>query len=223
MFRLRIDRVDGVDSDKIMDICKPNSCVMVLHELPHGNPHYHAYIAYDGEMKENTLRQRIKRGFDNLKRTDFSLKKCDADRVNEYVQYMFNTKHGNQWELIDVRNFDNQLIDDLKKAAKEISDQYVKSVEKKSNKPTVWDLAAEIRERLTKLYEKTVSTLTYLEEPEYQKMYADVLSIAIDVCHKYKQPFEEHYLRRLVITALSQRAAGKQGIIRRIMEKEFRD
>lgn len=219
MFRIRIDRILGLDSDSVIELCEPKTHVTVLHELPKGNPHYHLYVETD--VKEQALRQRFKRKFTELKSTDYSIKKCDAARVNEYIQYLFNTKHGNKWELIDTNNFDIELLDNLKKAAKEISDHFeTVHKSKKSDRPTVYDIATEISEELKKRF-TSVKTMSTVETTPFPQLYEEALNIAIDICHKYKQPFEEHYLRRLVTTAVGVSAKGKQGIIRKIMAKEF--
>jgi len=219
MFRIRIDVVSGLNSDDVIEVCEPKAHVIVLHELPKGNPHYHLYV--ETEIKEQTLRQRIKRKFSNLKSTDYSIKKCDAERVNEYVQYMFNTKHGNKWELIDTNNFDTELLDSLKKAAKEVSDQFETiHKSKKSDRPTIYDIAQQISEELKKRF-TNIKTMTTVETIPFPQLYEEALNIAIDICHKNRQPFEEHYLRRLVTTAVATSAKGKQGIIRKIMAKEF--
>lgn len=214
MYRLRIDIVEGFSSEKLVELMpEATSYVVVKHELPKGNPHIHAYMEID--VKEPTLRQRIKRKFDNLKPSDFSIKKCDPNRVNEYVQYMFNTKHGNKSELLNTHNFDDKLLNDLIQAAKKISDDYAATKVKKSKGITIYELAIEINE----IYKKS-----YLAEHSSIKQYRYYLEIAIKVCHKYRKAFEEHLLRRLVTTAIT--IDSKQGeftIIRKIIEKEFKD
>lgn len=224
MFRIRIDIVNGLTSDELVEVCKPDTHVIVRHELPHGNPHYHAYFKFDSEIKDNTLRQRIKRGFEHLKSTDYSVKKCNPDRINEYVQYMFNTKHGNRWELIDSRNFDTELLNSLKEAAQAVSDDFAERNPKKSDKPTVYDLAMEIDKVFKAKYHITDNPLDQLgqqQPPEGPLEYEEYLNIAIIVCRRHKQPFEENYLRRLVTTALCERASGRKTIIGKIMAREF--
>jgi len=224
MFRLRIDIVNDLNGDQLLEVCRPDTHVLVRHELPTGNPHYHAYFKFDSDMKEPALRQRIKRKFEYLKPTDYSIKKCNPDRINEYVQYMFNTKHGNKWELIDTNNFDTQLLDSLKKAAQEISDDFAERNPKKSDKPTIYDLAMEIDKAFKAKYHISDNQLDQLgqqQPPEGPEEYEEYLAIAITTCRKYRQPFEEHYLRKLVTTALCERSSGRKTIIRKIMAKEF--
>lgn len=212
MFRIRIDIVSDLNSDQLIETCDSLAHVVIRHELPHGNPHYHMWVKTD--TKENTLRQRFKRKFGFLKSSDYSIKKCDEERTNEYVQYMFNTKHGNKWELIDTHNFDLKLLDDLKEAAQAISDDY-KQHHKKSKSITIYELATEINDTYKK---------TYLLEHSSREQYVRCLEIAIKICHKHKKAFEENLLRRLVTTAITiDSDQGRHTIIAKIIQKEFRD
>lgn len=223
MYRIRVDIVNDLNSDDILEPCGPaKQAVIVRHELPHGNPHYHIFIHND--VKENTLRQRFKRKFSNLKSSDYSIKKCDEQRINEYVQYMFNTKHGNKWELIDTINFDDKLINTLMENAKKVSDDYEGTKSKKLDKPTIYDLAKEIDKAFKQQYNITnnpVEQLGKRQAPEGPEEYEEYLRLAVTICHKYSQPFEEHYLRRLVTTAITLNKKGTEFIIRKIMLKEF--
>jgi len=204
MFRLRIDIVSDLNTDNLIEVCRPDTYVIVRHELPTGNPHYHTYFKYDNEMKENTLRQRIKRRFEFLKPSDYSIKKCDEERTNEYVQYMFNTKHGNKWELIDTLNFDLKLLNTLKENAQKISTDYA-DTHKKSKGPTMWDLAQEIEFEYSKLTAITINDLGTQTMEEYhdnrENMIAVYIDLAIKVCRKHHKAFDEFMLRKLITTA----------------------
>lgn len=222
MFRIRIDIINDLNSDEILEVVKPDTYVIVRHELPHGNPHYHAYIKYNSHIKDNTIRQRIKRNFTQLKSSDYSVKKCDEDRVNEYVQYLFNTKHGNKWELIDTNNFDNKLLDDLIQAAKEISDDFTeRNKSKKNTGPTIWELAEEISAVIDKLDLTTDNKQTnydaYCEEKYRYEVYTDT---AIDIMRKHKKPYCEFLLRKLITTAMTSSEKGRQ-VMRQKMTKYF--
>lgn len=224
MFRIRVDIVSDLNADSLMEVCQPTSHVVVRHELPHGNPHYHAFVETD--LKDNALRQRFKRRFPFLAPSDFSIKKCDPDRVNDYVQYLFNNKHGNQWELIDVNNFDSQLLDRLQIQAKAITDQFASSQTTKRDKPTIYELAMKVRKVFTDRHH-IQSTLDNLGKPQLApppeglEEYREHLEIAIQICRQYKQPFEENYLRRLVSTAIAEGASGRRTIISNILGKIF--
>lgn len=221
MFRIRLDIVNDLNSDDLLEVCgNPITNVIVRHELPHGNPHYHAFIETD--IKDNTLRQRFKRKFPYLKSTDFSIKKCDPARVDEYVQYMFNTKKGNKWELINVSNFEEARLKNLIEAAKKVAEEYADSL----TKPTIYQLAMEVRNRFTHKFGTSNNPVEQLGKrrellPEGYEEFKNHLIIAIDVCRYYKQPYEEHFLRRITVTALGESYTGRQTIVNKIMNREF--
>lgn len=227
MYRLRIDIVNDLNSEQLLESCgKPDTHVIVRHELPHGNPHYHAYIKFNNDTKENTLRQRIKRKIPYLKPAEFSIKKCDELRINEYVQYMFNTKHGNKWELISTNNFDDKLLNDLIQNAKEISDDFTER-HKKNNTITIWDIAEEVEIEARKiLINKQLNFGRGMSE-EFPKESADeqynitiYTDIAIQIMRKHRKAFDEFLLRKVISTAMSSNADGKE-ILRRKMIKNF--
>lgn len=222
MYRLRVDQVADLNIDTLIQTCRPDTYVIVRHELPTGNPHYHAYFKYNGDMKENTLRQRFKRNFTYLKSTDYSIKKCDAERANEYIQYMFNTKHGNKWELIITNDFDDQLLNDLIQNAKQISDDYAESKNKpKSKSPTIWDLAVEVEERFKQEY-LTVNNLgdEVLINDQIQVRVEIYTNITIQVLRKHHKGFDEFLLRKVITTAMTSTAKGRE-IMRRKMLDSF--
>lgn len=223
MYRIRIDQND-LQILNVADFTDYESYVLVHHVLPHGNPHFHLYVDTGG-TKEQTLRQRIKRHFYNHKSSDYSIKKCDPDRIDEYVQYMFNTKHGNVAKLISKFNFDDDRLNICMENARKVSDDF--SEQKKSSKPTIYDLAMEVKTIMLSRYPTGYQTLLdpneYRQPPEGYEEYAEHLEIAIDVCRKHRQPFEEHYLRRLVSTAICERSTGRRTIVSKILAKEFPD
>lgn len=221
MFRIRIDIVNDLNSDDIIEIVDSEAHVVVRHELPNGNPHYHAWIKTS--LKENTIRLRLKRKFTQLKSSDYSIKKCDEGRVNEYVQYMFNTKHGNKWELIDTHNFDNQLLDDLKENAKKISTDFAESQTKsKSKGPTIWDIAQEVETIVKPQIEQT--SFGYGRAEDFQldsatehkniTIYTDT---AIHVLRKHKKAFDEFLLRKVISTAMSSDEFGKDKLRKKMI------
>lgn len=210
MYRLRFDIKNDLNSDDILEVCQPTSHVVVRHELPHGNPHFHLWIETD--IKQNALRQRIKRKFEYLLSTDYSLKSCNPNRLDEYIQYMFNTKHGNKWELIDLKNFDEVKLKQLQVQAKTISDDFqLSKKDKKSDRPTIWQLATEVSEQLQ--YTR--------RDINYDERFKQALQECIKVCLKYKQPFEFHYLKRLATTAISIHPLSRYDVVQHIMNKEF--
>lgn len=220
MFRIRIDEISGLNVDEILEVCETTRHVVVRHELPHGNPHYHMFIETD--VKENTLRLRFKRKYSTLKSSDYSIKKCDSERVNEYVQYMFNTKHGNRWELYDTYNFDNELLNTLKENAKNISDQFEASTTRvRSKGPTIWDIAMEVEAivnpTLTVNDLGTTRIKQFNNEIDELRVYTDT---AMLIMRKYRKPFDEFLLRKVISTAMSSSQRGKD-IMRSKMINHF--
>lgn len=219
MFRIRIDIVNGLDIDQFLQISESEAWVVVRHELPHGNPHFHAWVK--SSVKENTLRQRFKRKFAFLKSTDYSIKKCDEERANEYIQYMFNTKHGNRWELIDVRNFDTKLLDDLKEAAQKISIEFSES-SSKSKAITIWDISQEVENEFTQSFH-VVNNLGeeihnfYESEQRKIEVYTD---IAIKILRKHRKAFDEFLIRKVISTAMSSSESGRK-MMRQKMIRNF--
>lgn len=214
MFRIRLDEKNGLDVPQYIDTMGATTYVLVHHVLPHGNPHYHAYLELD--IKENTLRQRIKRlGYIS---SDFSIKKCHSERRDEYIQYLFNQKHNNVATLIKSHNFDDQLLHQLQVQAESIAREYEDSkTTKRTSRPTIYDLAEEVSQRLNQaipMYNRN--------RHEFREIYRKALIIGIEVCKKHRQPFEEHYLRRLTVTAIAINDSNKSiGIVDKIMSKEF--
>jgi len=209
--KLRL-RIDADDDDNVIQFLKSYyAYVLVHHVLPHGNPHYHAYAELD--IKEPALRQRFKRKI--TKSTDYSIKKCDPDRINEYIQYMFNTKHGNVWQLSHIYNFDNQLITDLQRNAQQVTDNYAAIHKSKKNTgPTTWELALEVEH----LFEERNNFDN--NSQRYDSRITLYTDIAIEVLRKHHKAFDEFLLRKIITTAQSSTTKGVE-ILRYKMAKYF--
>lgn len=201
-YRIRIDDVEGVNTPDLIEISQPKAYVIVKHVLPHGNPHYHAYI--QTEVKDANFRKRLKAKFPQLTKTDYSVKKCDDDRINEYVQYLFNTKRGNRWELVDKYNFDDSVLSDCMESAQKVSDEHAaKFAKSKTNTgPTIWDLAQQVAEEYAKA--------TVIGEDYDQKRIIAYTDIAIGVLLRNKKAFDEFLLRKLITTAMAEHPKGKE-------------
>lgn len=225
MFRIRIDIKNDLNSDQLLEVCDSKSHVVVRHELPHGNPHFHLFV--DNGLKENTFRQRLKRKFPFLESSDYSIKTCDPNRINEYVQYMFNTKHGNKWELIDVHNFDDNELHRLQIQAKDVTDEFASNKKNKSNsRLTIWDIAQEVASiidediRQIHLGNQPIYFFTqkYVDDQEYKiRIYTEV---AIQTMRKHKKAFDEFLLRKVISTAMSSQPDGVKLLVLK-MHKNF--
>lgn len=186
-FRIRIDYQD--DKDVLVDWFKLHTrqFVIVHHRLPHGNPHYHMYVDDPMCMSEDAMRQRVKRYFKPEKRGDYSVKKCDDGREDEYISYMFNSKHGNVATHI-ADNVGAERIAKCLLAAQEITDDFKqRQVLRKSKGPTIYDLAEEINANISK----------------EDAMISEYTNVAIAVCHSHRKTCEPNMLIKLVSTAKS--------------------
>lgn len=200
-------RIDAEDDLMVQEFLKPYyAYVLVFHELPHGNPHYHAYVDDKMGLSIDAFRARVKRYFKTQKPSDYSVKKCDDDKVNEYVQYLFNTKHGNKHRLVSTHNFDNDLLSSLAKAAEEVSDAYeqrTRQREKSTKGPTMFQLGVELKDLIEEnhIIDATIEQYT---------------TYAIQICHKHHKTTEPNMLIKLVSTAMS--FSQPHRLVRRVQE-----
>lgn len=184
-------RIDGQDDLKVIQYSEPYvSSVIVHHILPHGNPHYHLYIEDAMSLSIDAFRQRVKRYFKPEHRSDYSVKVCDEDKEHEYIQYLFNTKHGNTARLV-FHKYDSNLLTSLKEAAQDVTRDFEARAEKRKQKgPTIYDIAEEVRDIVSQTHEDDLSIQGYTQ-------------ICIDVLHKHRKPCEPNMLIKLVSTARS--------------------
>lgn len=184
-FRLRID---GEDQSRIQEFCSGYpEYVLVSHVLPHGNPHFHAYINAPMVMSDQAFRMRVKRCFNPQSRSDYSVKVCDQDKQDEYIQYLFNTKHGNVARLVSYQ-YDDDMLATAQKGAQEVTDDFKqRQKSRKSKGPTIYDLAEEVNQNVS---ESTMSIKDYTE-------------CAIKVLHSHRKTCEPNMLIKLVSTARS--------------------
>lgn len=125
--------------------------------------------------------------------------------------------------IVEFHNFDTQLLDDLKKAAKEVSATYdAAQIAKQRKGATIWDIAQEVE----KDFQDNFHTVYNLGDPihkfyeqEEQKImvYTD---IAIKILRKHKKAFDEFLLRKVISTAMSSTENGKK-ILRQKMLRNF--
>lgn len=190
--RLRIDEVTTLDElTSFLRVYK--SVLLVHHILPHGNPHYHAYIdASNNTIGIEAIRNRLKKQF-ILPPGSYSLKKCDPDRVNEYVQYLFNTKHGNKWSISFVHNFDNATIEQCQVLANTVSEEYKSS--KGKSTITMYQLAEEVA--------------SLMEETHKDKTIENYVLASVSVCRRHRKAFCKFTLAKIISTARDDEALVK--------------
>lgn len=190
-FRVRVDSERS--DDAFLSFLKPySSYVLVYHELPHGNPHYHIYVDDLMSLSIDAFRKRIDRHF-KVSGPDRSVKDCDPTRTNEYVQYLFNEKHGNKAVLVGSVNFDSTLLLQLQTQAKDVADDFALRKKVKSAKQQIsqYDLAMEVKELLESIHKTEYSIEEYTRA-------------AITVMRKHRKAFCKFSLGRIIMTAMKE-------------------
>lgn len=211
-YRIRIDEKPELDLPRLMTVLGHESHVIVHHVLPNQiNPHYHIYLVT--KLKQANLRKRFKAELPTVQKSDYSIKACDEQRSSEYVQYMFNTKHGNKPTLVSTYNYDLTVLDGLKEAAKNVSENFKQIINNRVNKgPTMYDLAVQVNDAISP---QTVNDLGNLND--HVASLEQYIDTAIDVCHKNKKAFDEFMIRKLVLTARSMTKSGRRPIREKIL------
>lgn len=186
--RFRI-RLDGVDDTKVISFMSSYKEGIVVHHMVNDNPHYHFYLRDDMIMSTQAMRMRVKRYFDVKKSTDYSVKDCDEPRVQEYIQYLFNTKHGNRWRRVYDVGIGFDVIDDAISSAEKVSDEYekLKIKQKRTNTISVFDMAEELAETLK-------------DTDDIADFYANAIKHAIQIAKKYRKGMDYNMIIKIVTT-----------------------
>lgn len=191
---------------------------LIVYEHDASRTHIHGLVL-GCKITTDTMKNWIKKCL-NVKtyvKTDWSFKTAD-DGYDKYITYMskgkFDCKHN--------KGFEDEYIDQCRKSWIDYPKQ---RAENTADKPKVWELAQEIYDVFKNRYAQDAFEIIqsrYEAMPEGYMMYKAYLEIAIDVCNKYKQAYEEHYLRRLVSTAMGQHTGGRKELINKILLKEYK-
>lgn len=189
-FRVRVD--SPRDDEKFLKFLNAYAgYVIVHHVLPHGNPHYHIYIdASNTIISIDAIRKRIDRYF-SVKGPDRSVKECDPERINEYVQYLFNEKHGNVPTLIGNSGFNDTLLLQLQTQAKDVADDFAQRKKVKLDKKQVsqYDLVEEVQAGIKALH---------IDDPTIEQY----TKVAIQVMRKHRKAFCKFSLGRIIMSAM---------------------
>lgn len=184
-FRIRVDLDEDQLDEYVGEWCKSRfkEYVIVHHRLPHGNPHYHMYVDDPMCMSTDAMRQRVKRYFKIVKRGDYSVQECSVGREDEYISYMWNTKHDNVVTYVDS-NIDSERLAKCIQYAKEITDEFNAKV--KNRKPkSLYEIAMYINE---------VNT-------DDSKIFHDITRIL----HQFCKCHDEHLIYKVFCTIQSKR------------------
>lgn len=207
-FRLRIDG-DYDLFQKITEFCQRYSqFVLVHHTLPHGNPHYHAFINDTMSMSIDAFRARVKRYFDVKQSSDYSVKRCDDEKELDYISYLFNTKNGNIAKLV-ASQYPEEELSRSRSMAEKISQEYIErhaQDHSKSSKVTIYGVAEEVYQ----VFKDTHSDDTIEQWTQ----------IAITQLHKHRKSCEPNMLIKIVSTA---RSFHDRGFLVKKIQEYFRE
>ena len=138
-------RVDGSDDERAIHFFKKycETFLLVHHVLPHGNPHYHAYV--ETNISQGNFSNKIKAHFECVG-SDYSNQVCNPDRKLEYLSYLFNKKQGNESRFVDSVGFSPIDIAIYQENAKTIADEFTTRMSKE--KKTLFEVGLLVQERL---------------------------------------------------------------------------
>lgn len=141
-FRLRIDDANNVSATIAAWAETVGNAYVIVHHLVNDNSHFHLYL--DAQiMSAQALRYRIKSRF-SLEPVQYSVGLCDEERIDEYLSYLFNTKHGNIATLHKVKNIPDERLKRVRDAAHVVSEEFAKQRKSKKVK-TLYEIAQEVR------------------------------------------------------------------------------
>lgn len=208
LFRIRIDSTDLARDMAIVNWVKGMDHVLVQHVLPEGrNRHFHIFL--DAPYKSAQSCRYNVRKISNAKGSELSVTECDPARRDEYIQYLFNRKHGNQWHLV------SSTIDttEHQRKALEVKEEFDSQQEasKKKTGPTQWELVAETSALATSRIEEDKVSIAYVEQT--------YVEACIDVHRKHHKTFCDFSLLRIVQTALSGTQHGRAKLVGSILER----
>lgn len=208
-FRVRVDKLHAETESVLTDFVSKSKSHCLVYHFVNNNPHYHFYIDDDRYMSCQALRYQIDK-ITGSKRSERSIKECDTTRVDEYVQYLFNEKHGNKWRLV------SSSIDTTEHQAKAktvAADFLVKQQKSKTREITTWELAEEVKN----LYMADDTK----PDSEYE-IYKIHIDYAIDVCRKYRKTYTDFSIQRIVQTALTADRRNRDQFVKNVIDRIFR-
>lgn len=140
LFRIRVDDY-GVDARASITKLLTNAQQFVwVHHQINDNPHWHVYLDNPNYMSCQAVRYHLRKTTDNP--SNYSVKKCDEDKKLDYIQYLFNQKHGNKWTIEDT-SFDQVIVDECIKRAATVAEVFN---EKRPKARSLYEMAMEVHE-----------------------------------------------------------------------------
>lgn len=143
-YRLRLDGTRELDSQfKAFLMKRSDAFILVAHETPVENPHYHAWVR--SMVSPGNFSNFVKKEFNVSGNRQYSCPRCDPNRRLEYWAYLFNTKKGNVPTLIHYEGVSPLDIKAAQERAKQIACEFetrMKDDDKK--KLTKFDIAEKL-------------------------------------------------------------------------------
>lgn len=205
-FRVRVDEVSE-ETQKLLiaHVQSSVSHVLVRHDFPDGhNSHFHMYID-NGYASCQAYRYQVDKLF-KVKGSLRSVVKCDDDRVDEYVQYLFNKKKGNIPTLLST----NMDVTSHQQKALDVADAWEAE---RSKDVSAYHIAQEL--------------VRWIDDNDINPAMNDgirqLIEKAIDIHNKYAKGYCDFSLSRVCQTAmgLSHNFAWKRYLVAKVGEKLF--
>lgn len=185
-FRVRIDDKPLL-REELTSYLEGKDHVLVHHVLPSGNPHFHFFIDMPLIKSQQSYRYQIKVKF-KVSGSDFSVKQCDEDKVEEYIQYLFNEKNGNKPTLVSS----SRDVSEHQRKARVVADEFANRQSSKKETISSWGLAMELRKMINQ----------YPDHLREYEVYTQFIHDAIKVHEKHQKSYCEFSLLRVIQTAM---------------------
>lgn len=189
-FRIRLDAIEG-SKDTLNRLLIGSTEFVLVHHQINDNPHYHMFLDNSNYMSCQAVRYYLKKLTD--KPSNYSVKQCDDDRVSEYIQYLFNTKHGNISTLEDYKLFSVD-IQECQAKATQVAEEFAK---RKPAPKSLYDIAMYVHETT----------------PDLQ----DIIKQTIRALHKFCKCHDDYLVIKVVTTIMSLR--DEEFVVERIRRK----
>lgn len=191
-FRIRID--DCMNKHLFYEWMEKYEKYVIVHHMVNDNPHFHMLLDDPKCDSLQNMRMRVKRWFKVEKSSDYSVKKCDDERDLEYLQYLFNEKHGNKSTLLYSAGYTDDIINECRDKAKTVAEEYAK-VSKRKKQITLYDIAEELAEIM-----KNIEVKRDFYEEEESAHYRVASKEVIKLCKKYRKGMDYNMIIKIMTT-----------------------
>lgn len=198
-YRVRID--EKVSVEDLKSFFNISDELVIVHHMVNDNPHFHLYIRSENWKSPQAMRYAIRTKFKNLNKTDYSIKTCDESRKDEYIQYLFNRKHGNvptlMYTTMDTTSHQQRAL--------EVYNDFMEKY-KSVDEITTYDICKMLAEWI-----RTNGSVTKLE----------MVNQCIEIHNKYGKSYCVFSLERVLTTAMGLTDQYRSHVINSVMDKVF--